>query len=111
MEEVSQAKISKLSPNIWMHFTIMLSITIFLEEPNHKLAEQLDQDITRATQHAENQCRRLRRDYWSIPLHTIRRELSIWNSFKCRRKKKLDNTALYKKASEIGITISDDTLV
>ena len=33
-----------------------------LEEPDHHRAEQIDQDITRACQHAENQCRRLRKE-------------------------------------------------
>ena len=52
----------------------------------------------------------MRRDYWSIPLHIIRRELRIWSTVKYRRKKKtVDNSALYQSASEIGIQISDST--
>ena len=49
---------------------------------DHCRAEQVDRDITRATQYAENKCRKLRRDYWSIPLHVVCRELVVWNSLK-----------------------------
>ena len=57
------------------------------DTPNHQKAEQIDRDITRATKFAENKCRRMRRDYWSIPIHTVRRELAIWNTLKWRRKR------------------------
>ncbi len=65
------------------------------DTPDHDKAEQIDRDLTRATQHAENRCRKLRRDYWSIPIHVIRRELVVWNALKYRKKKKLDNQAVF----------------
>ena len=79
------------------------------ETPDHQKAEQIDRDITRATQYAENKCRKLRRDYWSIPIHTICRELVVWNALKYRKKKNLDNQAVFVRAAGIGIAISEET--
>ena len=77
--------------------------------PDHVKAEQIDRDITRATQYAEKKCRKLRRDYWSIPIHTVRRQLVVWNAFKYRKKKNLDNKVVFERAAAIGLPITENT--
>lgn len=49
-----------------------------LEHQNRTLAKTLDQELTRAGIHAENRCKRRRRDYWNIPTDILKAKLNVW---------------------------------
>ena len=55
-------------------------LTSLIQEgkPNHNLAENLNRELIRASQHAENQCRRRPLTYWSIDLHQHKEKLSVF---------------------------------
>jgi hypothetical protein len=77
-------------------------------EPNHKEAEAIDKEITRACDHGSNECKKQPMDYWSIDLHVLKQELSVMCQFKYRRKKGLLSTALISRANTMAINISEN---
>jgi hypothetical protein len=40
---------------------------------NHEEAERLDREMLQACAHGSNQCKKRKQDYWSIDLHTLKR--------------------------------------
>jgi hypothetical protein len=78
------------------------------EFPNNEEAERIDKEITQACEHGANECRRHPLHYWSVELHELKRELSIYCQFRRRRKKGLASTALVTRTAELGIRLSID---
>ena len=78
------------------------------EYSNHTEAEKIDKQMTAGCTHGENKCHRRRREYWTVEIHKIRRELVIWCTFKYRKKRKLENTPLINRAQTIGIPITKE---
>ena len=76
------------------------------EQSDHAVAEIIDQELTRACEHAENSCRKRRLDYWSIDLHLLKSELSVWCQFRSRQIHKLSFTALITRANEFNIDLN-----
>ena len=56
-------------------------------KPNHNIAEQLDMELIRASQHAENKCRHRPLAYWSIELHQQNEKLSEYGQLRRRLKR------------------------
>ena len=75
--------------------------------PNHEEAEAIDAEITRACQHGANQCKKRRMDYWSIEIHELKRNLSVWCQFRSRKKRKFLSTALIARTRDIGLHLSE----
>ena len=75
------------------------------DNPNHRLAEILDNELIRAGAHADKQCQKRRTDYWNIELHTLKRELSIWCQYRSRTKRNLLTNSLRCRAAQVGISI------
>ena len=73
------------------------------ESEDHDEAEKLDALMTQACEHASNQCKRRRTDYWNIEIHETKRNLSVWCQYKNRRIRKLSSHALIKRTSELGL--------
>ena len=84
-----------------------ISKLIKSDDPNHEEAEKLDREITRACQHGSNQCKKRRMDYWSIEIHELKRNLSVWCQFKSRKKRKFLSTALIARTNKIGLYLSE----
>jgi hypothetical protein len=61
--------------------------------PNHEEAEKLDKLMTQACEHASNNCKKRRSDYWNIEIHEKKRDISVWCQYKNRRVRKLSSTA------------------
>ena len=78
------------------------------KEPNHEEAERLDREMTQACQHGENKCKKIRLDYWSVEIHTLKRKLSVWCQFKRRIIKKLPSAPLIARANSIGIKLQEN---
>ena len=78
-------------------------------QSDHAVAEIIDRELTRACEHAGNSCKKRRLDYWSIDLHLLKCELSIWCQFRSRQHRKLSSIALILRATEFNIDL-DPTL-
>jgi hypothetical protein len=78
------------------------------ECPNNGEAERIDKEISQACKHGANECRRHPLHYWSVELHELKRELSLYCQFRRRRKKGLDSKALVARTAELGIRLSID---
>ena len=78
------------------------------EHPNHEEAERIDREITQACQHGATECRRRPLQYWSVELHELKRDLSVYCQLRRRRKKGLSSTALIARTSTLGLGISKD---
>ena len=72
---------------------------------NDALAEQIDNEISRACKHGENKCRKRRPEYWCVELHEARRREAIWCQFQSRQKRKLNSTSLIDRAKSAGIEL------
>ena len=79
--------------------------------PDHAEAEALDADLIRASRAAENKCRVSPRDYWSVDLHLLKQELSIYSQLCHRKHKHLDCTALLTRAAALNFQIPPDVTV
>jgi hypothetical protein len=71
--------------------------------PNHEEAEKLDNLMTQACEHASNNCRKRRSDYWKIEIHEEKRDISVWCQYRNRRIRKLSSSALIHRASQLGL--------
>jgi hypothetical protein len=69
--------------------------------------EKLDALMTQACEHASNQCKRRRVDYWNIEIHETKRDLSVWCQYKNRRTRKLSSKALIARTSELGLNMRE----
>ena len=78
------------------------------EKPDHIEAEAIDRAITEACELGEKACRKRRREYWSIELHEVKRELAIWCILKSWRRRGIKLDCLLKRSKELGIPISKD---
>ena len=85
-----------------------LSRLLLLPQPDHYEAERLDTIITKAYKSGEEECRRRRRYYWSVALHKIKRELSVWCIFKSWKRRKLKTDCIIARATRLGITIANN---
>jgi hypothetical protein len=63
--------------NIYLHVVNLMKDT----EPNHKEAELIDREMTRACEHGSNKYKKQPMDYWSIDLHVLKQELSVMCQF------------------------------
>ena len=81
------------------------------DSPDHETAEAIDREITRAGKHAENQCRRRRRDYWNVDLHLAKLRLSVWIQYRRRTTRKLPTNTIIERAATFGIIIPPDTTI
>ena len=70
---------------------------------HHKVAEAIDEDITRATQYGEQQCEIRHKDYWDFDIHTLKMNKNFWAILISRRKKHLDTSVLCAAAMREGI--------
>jgi hypothetical protein len=46
-------------------------------------------------------------DYWSIELHTLKRNLSVWCQFKARKKRDILSTALIARTTDLGLGLKE----
>jgi hypothetical protein len=81
------------------------------EDPNHEEAETLDREIRRACEHGANQCKKGHLDYWSIEIHELKRNLSVWCQFRSRKKRKLPSTSLITRTKEIGMHLDESITI
>ena len=79
------------------------------DEPNHEEAEKLDKELTRACEHGSNECKTRRLDYWSIEIHELKRNLSIWCQFKGRQARKLSSEALIARTKDLGLNLEESS--
>jgi hypothetical protein len=77
------------------------------DDPDHEEAEKLDSLMTQACEHASNQCKRRRKDYWNIEIHETKRNLSVWCQYKSRRIRKLSSRALIARTSALGLQMRE----
>ena len=82
-----------------------LTSLIQVGKPNNNLTENLDRELIRASQHAENQCHRRPLTYWSIDLDQHKQKVSVFGQLRRRLKKGLSISALQVSAQERGIGI------
>lgn len=75
--------------------------------PNNIETEKLDDILTEACEAGENACRRRQKYHWSVDLHNIKRQLSIWRIFQSFWRRKLSTISIITQANEIGVTIAD----
>jgi hypothetical protein len=75
------------------------------DTPDHDEAERLDRELTRACQRGENQCMKQPMDYWSINIHELKRDLSVWCQFKSRRQRGRSSGAFITRANNVGIPL------
>ena len=76
---------------------------------NHKEAEALDRELTRACEHGENRCKRRRMDYWDLSIHKLKRNLSIWCQYLRRKRRNLSTAALTTSALNLGLVFDITT--
>ena len=76
---------------------------------NHKEAEVIDEDITRATQYGEQQCEKRQKDFLDFDVHTLKIKKAFWCYLIARRKRHLDTTIICAVASEEGIEMYNTT--
>ena len=86
---------------------VRLSRLLSNPHPDHYEVERIDTIITKACEAGEDACRRRRRTYWSVTLHTIKRELSIWCIFKSWKRRNLRTNCIISKAKSLGIIIAN----
>ena len=72
-------------------------------KPRHAEAEEIDQEITRATQYDEQQCEIRHKDYWDFDVHTLKMKKAFWCYLITRRRLHLDTTVICAAAREEGI--------
>jgi hypothetical protein len=77
------------------------------DTPDHEEAEKLDVLMTQACEHASNQCKKRRVDYWNIKIHETKRDLSVWCQYKNRRIRKLLSNALIAHTAKIGLNMKE----
>ena len=77
------------------------------DQPNHKEAEAIDRELTRAGLHGESKCRKRRRDYWDLNIHVIKTKLSLWSQLKRRRKRHLFTHVLCARARSLGVEMDN----
>ena len=77
--------------------------------PNFHELEKLDKLMTEACKVGESKCKRKGKSYWSIELHTIKRDLSIWCTMKSWMKRKMDTKILIQRASDVDVDLSEAT--
>ena len=70
---------------------------------NHKAAEAIDEDITKATQYGEQQCEIQHKDYWDFDVYTLKMKKNFWSYLIARRKKHLDTSIICTATREEGI--------
>jgi hypothetical protein len=75
--------------------------------PNHEEAEKLDRLMTQAFEHASNNCKKRRSDYWNIKIHKKKRDLSVWCQYRNRRIRKLSSSALIHRVSQLGLVMRE----
>ena len=71
--------------------------------PCHAKAEDIDQEITRATQYGEQQCEIRHKDYQDFDVHTLKMKKAFWCYLISGRKRHLDTTGICAEAREEGI--------
>ena len=77
--------------------------------PNFRELEKIDNIMTKACELGESKCTRKGKSYWSIDLHTTKRDLSIWCTLRSWLKRKLDIDALIERAQEVGVELAGAT--
>ena len=70
---------------------------------NHKEAEAIDKDITRATQYGKQQCELRHKDYWDFDVHILKMKKNFWSYLITSREKHLDTSIICTPAREEGI--------
>ena len=75
------------------------------DQSDHDVAEIIDRELTRACEHAGKCCKKRLLDYWSIDLHLLKCELSVWCQFRSRQHRKLLSIALISPATEFNIDL------
>jgi hypothetical protein len=70
-------------------------------------AKKLDKLKTQACEHASNECKKRRTDYWNIKVHTRKRDLSVWCQYRNRRVRQLSSSALIHRVSDLGFGMSE----
>jgi hypothetical protein len=61
--------------------------------------------MTQTCEHASNNCRKIRSDYWNIMIHKKKRDLSLWCQYRNRRIRKLLSSALIHRVSQLGLVM------
>ena len=61
---------------------------------NHREAEEIDQEITRATEYGEQQCEKRHKDFWDFDVHTLKMKKAFWCYLLARRKHHLDTIVI-----------------
>ena len=64
------------------------------DNPRHLLAEEVDSLLMDASRHAENQCRKQYKSYWSVDLHILKQKVAVYYHLRRRLKKNLSVSAL-----------------
>ena len=52
--------------------------------------------------------KKIKREYWTVHLHLLRRNLSVWCTFRCRNQNKKSTDYLITLVATLGITIQTD---
>ena len=73
--------------------------------PNFRELEKIDKIITKACKLGKSKCTQKGKSYWSMDLHTTKRDLSIWCTLRSWVKRKLDTSALIQCAQEVGVNL------
>ena len=79
--------------------------------PNHELIETIDREITQASVHAENKCRKCKPAYWTQELHQLKLHHSVWCQLRSRLHQHLPVThiCIVHRADQLKIPITTDT--
>ena len=73
--------------------------------PNFRELEKIDKIMTKACEVGESKCTRKGKSYWSMDLHTTKRDLSIWCTLRSWVTRELDTSALIHRAQEVGVDL------
>ena len=69
----------------------------------HEEAEEINQEITRAIQYGEQQCKNRHKDFWDSDVHILKMKKAFWCYLIVRKKHHLDTTVICAAAWEEGI--------
>ena len=78
-------------------------------KPNFRELEKIDKIMTGACELGESKCTRKGKSYWSIELHTTKRDLSIWCTMRSWLQCNLDTSALIQQSREIDVDLEGAT--
>ena len=78
-------------------------------QPNFRELEKIDKLMTKACELGESKCTRKGKSYWSMDLHTTKRDLSIWCTMRSWLKRKLDTSVLIQRSREVDVDLEGAT--